>query len=170
MSTVRHLEGILLARFRELGWEALTPIQQKAYPVILRKKNALLVAPTGSGKTEAAVVPILTVLASEGKRNGIRAVYITPLRALNRDIFRRIIKYAEMSGLKVQVRHGDTPQSQRARMLLDPPDLLITTPETLVILLTFYGSIILLPSSSKPFQFQASREVDTCNPKDVRSI
>lgn len=136
MFAVEDLEESVLARFRELGWNELTPIQQKAYRVILRKRNALLVAPTGSGKTEAAVVPILTALSSEGKRTGIRAVYITPLRALNRDIFRRIIRYAEISGLKAVVRHGDTPQAQRARMLLEPPDLLITTPETLVILLT----------------------------------
>ena len=147
MSAVQHLEDAVLTKFRELGWEELTPIQQKAYPVILRKKNALLVAPTGSGKTEAVVVPVLTALASEGKKNGIRAVYITPLRALNRDIFRRIIKYAEMSGLKAQVRHGDTPQPQRARMLLEPPDLLITTPETLVILLTSKRSRDLLASA-----------------------
>ncbi len=136
MSAVEHLEEAVLAKFRELGWQEPTPIQRKAYPVILRKKNALLVAPTGSGKTEAAIFPVLTALASEGKRKGIRAIYITPLRALNRDIFRRIIGYAESLNLRAEVRHGDTSQSQRQKMLQDPPDLLITTPETLVILLT----------------------------------
>lgn len=136
MSVVEHLEEGVLAKFRGLGWHELTPIQHKSYPVILRRKHALLVAPTGSGKTEAAVVPIFASLAWQGKKSGVRALYITPLRALNRDIFRRIIKYAEMSNLRAEVRHGDTPQAQRARMLLAPPDMLITTPETLVILLT----------------------------------
>jgi ATP-dependent Lhr-like helicase len=62
-------------------------------------------------------------------------LYITPMRALNRDIFRRIVSYAKAEGLKADIRHGDTPQSARARMLTSPPDVLITTPETLGIIL-----------------------------------
>lgn len=63
-------------------------------------------------------------------------MYITPLRALNRDVFRRIIKYAENEYLSIQIRHGDTTQSARKKITESPPDILITTPETLLILLT----------------------------------
>ncbi|MBI4257830.1 MAG: DEAD/DEAH box helicase [Thaumarchaeota archaeon] len=131
------LETTVLQRIRDIGWTEPTPIQKKAFPVILRRKNTLLVAPTGSGKTEAAVIPIFTMVSeTKGKALGIRVLYITPLRALNRDIFRRIIEYGEKIGLTVDVRHGDTPVRARQRMTEKPPDVLITTPETLAILLT----------------------------------
>ena len=100
-------------------------------------------APTGSGKTECSVIPIFSILRSEGSgsggrggRGGIRALYVTPLRALNRDVFRRISRYAELCGLEIGVRHGDTPQSRRRKMAENPPDVMITTPETLVVLLS----------------------------------
>jgi ATP-dependent helicase Lhr and Lhr-like helicase len=128
-------------RYRQLGWQELTPIQAKSYRMLVRGRSSLLVAPTGSGKTEAAVIPIFARLASTGRPargdlRRIRMLYITPLRALNRDIFRRVISYAEAEGLKADIRHGDTPSSARAKMLVAPPDVLITTPETLAIILT----------------------------------
>ncbi len=128
-------------RYRELGWAELTPIQSKSYKLLVRGKSALLVAPTGSGKTEAAVIPIFSRLLAEKAQKGsgargIRMLYITPLRALNRDIFRRVISYAEAEGLKADIRHGDTSASARQKMLASPPDVLITTPETLGIILT----------------------------------
>ena len=134
------LDAHVEQRYKQLGIPELTLIQGKSYRLLLRGKSALLVAPTGSGKTEAAVIPLFTRLASniskpKDSANGIRMLYITPMRALNRDIFRRIISYAEAEGLKADLRHGDTPQSARARMLLNPPDVLITTPETLGIIL-----------------------------------
>ena len=70
------------------------------------------------------------------KEGKIKLLYITPLRSLNRDVFRRIVKYAELDDLTIQVRHGDTSQSLRKKISDSPPDVLITTPETLVILLT----------------------------------
>jgi ATP-dependent Lhr-like helicase len=96
----------------------------------------LVVAPTGSGKTESSVIPIFARLAKSKKLEKIKALYITPLRALNRDVFRRIIKYAENEGLSIQIRHGDTPQSIRKQITISPPDVLITTPESITILLT----------------------------------
>jgi ATP-dependent helicase Lhr and Lhr-like helicase len=106
--------------------------------VISRKINSLLVAPTGSGKTEAAIIPIFTQLSNytihhSGK---IKAIYITPLRALNNDVLRRIIKYAESQNLRVQIRHGDTTTSTKRKILENPPDVLITTPESLAVILT----------------------------------
>jgi ATP-dependent Lhr-like helicase len=131
------LEDRLSAWIHHLGWERPTPIQQKGFPVVIRKKTSLLVAPTGSGKTEAAVIPVFSILEAEPKTfKGIRALYVTPLRALNRDILRRILSYAERARLSAEVRHGDTPTSVRRRQLLKPPDVLITTPETLSIILT----------------------------------
>ena len=69
------------------------------------------------------------------KKNKISAVYITPLKALNRDIFRRVIHYAEAEGLTVSIRHGDTTRAEKQKITKEPPDVLITTPETLGIMI-----------------------------------
>lgn len=131
-------EKLVIEKFRKEGFHSLTPIQRKALPVITRRVNCLLVAPTGSGKTEAAVLPVFTMLAHQPRDTAgkIRAIYITPLRALNNDVFRRVIKYAESEGLRVLIRHGDTTVSARKKIVDDPPDILITTPESLAVVLT----------------------------------
>ncbi len=126
----------LADKFRSLGFENLTDIQKKAVPVVYQKIDSLIVAPTGSGKTESSVIPIFARLAKSKKNGKTKALYITPLRALNRDVFRRIIKYAESENLTIQIRHGDTTQSIRKKITESPPDVLITTPETIMILLT----------------------------------
>ena len=126
----------LADKFRSLGFENLTDIQKKAVPVVYQKIDSLIVAPTGSGKTESSVIPIFARLANSKKTGKIKALYITPLRALNRDVFRRIIKYAENENLTIQIRHGDTTQAIRKKITESPPDILITTPETIMILLT----------------------------------
>lgn len=124
------------ARFASLGFGTLTEIQRKAVPLLLRREDSLLIAPTGSGKTESSVIPIFWQLRRLRRPGKIKALYITPLRALNRDVFRRITGYARSDGLTIEIRHGDTPRKDRRRIADDPPDVLITTPETLVILLT----------------------------------
>ncbi len=130
------LDPVLTTKFNQLGFQRLTDIQKKAIPVILQKKDSLIIAPTGSGKTECSVIPIFSMIKESKKLGKIKALYITPLRALNRDVFRRITRYAQNDGLTIEIRHGDTSQSARKKITKDPPSVLITTPETLVILLT----------------------------------
>ena len=89
-------------------------------------------------------MPIFDRVAGSKKSGKIKALYVTPLRALNRDVFRRIIGYAEKEGLTIQIRHGDTSQAIRKKIAAQPPDILITTPETLIILLTQPGMLAAL--------------------------
>ncbi len=112
-----------------------TEPQRKAIPAILSGRHLLLVAPTGIGKTEAAMLPILKVL-SEEEGPGIKCLYVTPLRALNRDLLKRLKEMGASVGVRVAVRHGDTPQSERTAQSKSPPDVMITTPETLQVLFT----------------------------------
>ncbi|WP_202319632.1 DEAD/DEAH box helicase [Archaeoglobus neptunius] len=119
---------------RSVGIEELTDLQLEAFRKISSGKDVLIIAPTGSGKTEAALIPVLNRILETGYEEGILALYITPLRALNRDMLRRIRKISEIVGISVDVRHGDTPDSERLRQSKNPPHLLITTPETFQIL------------------------------------
>jgi len=130
------INALLIKKFTSLGFNKLTEIQQQAIPKILEKKNSLIIAPTGSGKTECSVIPIFLHIKKTKTPNKIKALYITPLRALNRDVFRRIITYGEIEGLDIKIRHGDTTPTNRKKISNSPPDVLITTPETLVILLS----------------------------------
>ncbi|PIW33574.1 MAG: Lhr helicase [Nitrosopumilales archaeon CG15_BIG_FIL_POST_REV_8_21_14_020_37_12] len=122
--------------FQNFGFTNLTEIQKQASPIVLQKKDCLIIAPTGSGKTECSVIPVFSIIKDSKKLGKIKALYITPLRALNRDVFRRITKYAQANDLSIEIRHGDTTQTVRRKITENPPDVLITTPETLVILLT----------------------------------
>ena len=129
-------DTILTAKFNSLGFNKLTEIQRQAIPRIVEKKNSLIIAPTGSGKTECSVIPIFSHIKKTRMPKKIKALYITPLRALNRDVFRRIIDYGKIEGLDIKIRHGDTSQTNRKKISDSPPDVLITTPETLVLLLS----------------------------------
>ena len=111
----------------------LTEIQKLAIPKILAGENVLILAPTGSGKTESALLPILEQIHE--KKDGIRVLYITPLRALNRDLLKRFNWWCERLEVSHAVRSGDTTQSERDTMRKKPPQILLTTIESLQALL-----------------------------------
>lgn len=101
-------------------------------PIILADKDVLLISATATGKTEAAMLPVLhKFLMLGGSQPGISIIYITPLRALNRDILDRMTYWANRLDIRLGVRHGDTSQKERNYQRRSPPDMLITTPETL---------------------------------------
>ncbi len=115
---------------RDKGFLTPTPAQEKAFPLIMEHKNLLLIAPTGYGKTEAALLPIFNELLIE-KPPGISVLYITPLRALNRDLLERMESWCRRLDISLAVRHGDTDTKERSKQASVPPQMLITTPETL---------------------------------------
>jgi ATP-dependent Lhr-like helicase len=115
----------------KLGFSEPTLPQIMAIPPILAGQNVLLIAPTGSGKTEAVLLPIFSKLIQQHDRKGISAIYITPLRALNRDMLKRLSFWAACLGISVEVRHGDTEAKLRRRQAVSPPQMLVTTPETM---------------------------------------
>lgn len=129
------LHSSIVEALGKLGFEEFTEPQRRAIPQILRGDHVLLVAPTGIGKTEAAILPIFHRILDEHPAP-VSCLYITPLRALNRDMLRRMTFFAGELGLRVAVRHGDTPTSERASLTRNPPDVLITTPETFQIMFT----------------------------------
>ncbi|ASJ09471.1 large helicase [Thermococcus siculi] len=124
------LKKIIRERFGKLN-----RLQQDAFREVSAGKSVLIIAPTGSGKTEAAVLPVFSEILEEGLKP-ISALYIAPLKALNRDLLERLEWWGEKLGISVEVRHGDTSSYRKAKQVKNPPQMLIITPETLGVILT----------------------------------
>jgi ATP-dependent Lhr-like helicase len=128
----------------EAAYEAPTPAQAQAWPAIATGENVLISAPTGSGKTLAAFLWALDRLVAAGvgldggAPHATRLVYVSPMKALSYDVERnlRVPLRGLQAAVRVGIRTGDTPQRERAQMLRHPPDILITTPESLYLMLT----------------------------------
>lgn len=117
-----------------LGWQTLRPLQQAAVGPLLDGSDALLLAPTAGGKTEAAMFPILSAMADQ-RWQGLSVLYLCPLRALLNNLHPRVDTYAQWLGRRAGLWHGDTSATQRKRLRLDRPDILLTTPESVEALL-----------------------------------
>jgi ATP-dependent Lhr-like helicase len=113
-----------------LGWQSLRALQGEAAGPVLDGADALLLAPTAGGKTEAAVFPLLTAM-EEQHWTGMSVIYVCPLKALLNNLLPRLEQYASWLGRRVAVWHGDATASVRQRILREPPDVLLTTPESL---------------------------------------
>ena len=113
-----------------LGWRSLRPLQRDAVEPLLAGSDAVLLAPTAGGKTEAAMFPLLTAM-EEQHWTGLSLLYVCPLKALLNNLGPRIEGYSSWLGRRVAVWHGDVGASARQRILRDPPDILLTTPESL---------------------------------------
>lgn len=128
--------------FAQRGWRP-RPHQLALIGETARGNSALLIAPTGAGKTLAGFLPSLIALHARGRKKpgtafrGIHTLYLSPLKALAVDIERNLSKPVDEMGLAISIetRTGDTPQGKRTRQRLDPPDILLTTPEQLALLI-----------------------------------
>ena len=113
-----------------LGWPSLRPLQEEAAGPVLDGVDALLLAPTAGGKTEAAMFPLLTAIDTQ-RRSSLSVIYVCPLKALLNNLLPRLETYASWLGRRAAIWHGDVGASARQRLLRDPPDVLLTTPESL---------------------------------------
>ncbi|MCZ7420574.1 DEAD/DEAH box helicase [Verrucosispora sp. WMMA2121] len=117
-----------------LGWSSLRPVQEAAGEALLAGDNAVILAPTAGGKTEAAMFPALSQLV-ETAPDGVSVLYVAPIKALLNNQADRLGLYTDMIGLRRFVWHGDTPNHARSQFLRDPAELLMTTPESLEVML-----------------------------------
>ncbi|QLE74403.1 DEAD/DEAH box helicase [Streptomyces rectiverticillatus] len=128
---VERLDPVVLHHVvNTLGWRDLRPLQRDAINPLMDGEDAVLLAPTAGGKTEAACLPILSAMSGQGWR-GASVLYLCPLKALLNNLLTRVDSYAQWLGRRAGLWHGDTKESQRQRMRTDPPDILLTTPESL---------------------------------------
>lgn len=126
-----RLQEAIVAR---LGWSSLRPVQEEAGLALLEGDNAIVLAPTAGGKTEASVFPVLSQMVEDGPV-GVGAIYIAPIKALLNNQADRLGLYTEMVGLRRFVWHGDTQEQARRQFLREPAELLMTTPESLEVML-----------------------------------
>lgn len=113
-----------------LGWSSLRPTQLQAIEPILSGVHCLLLAPTAGGKTEAAIIPVLSRMLTHAWP-GVSVIYVCPIKALLNNLEQRLSHYAALVGRRVAVWHGDVSQSKKGHALKDAPDILLTTPESL---------------------------------------
>ncbi|WP_067479643.1 DEAD/DEAH box helicase [Actinomadura hibisca] len=113
-----------------LGWRSLRPLQQEAIAPLMDGSDAILLAPTAGGKTEAAAFPLLSAMDRQGW-TGLSVLYVCPLKALLNNLLPRLEGYASWTGRRAALWHGDVQQAARRRILRDLPDMLLTTPESL---------------------------------------
>ncbi|MGW5675683.1 DEAD/DEAH box helicase [Streptomyces sp. NPDC003860] len=113
-----------------LGWPDLRPLQRAAITPLMGGQDAVLLAPTAGGKTEAACFPLLSTM-TEQQWTGTSVLYLCPLKALLNNLVGRVDTYAQWLGRKAALWHGDTRESQRRRIRAEAPDILLTTPESL---------------------------------------
>src|SRR5438552_131415 len=117
-----------------LGWSSLRPVQEQAGAAILDGKNAVVLAPTAGGKTEASMFPALSLLI-EHPPAAVGAIYLAPIKALLNNQSDRLGTYTEMVGLGRFLWHGDVDSGARREFLKEPTELLMTTPESLEVML-----------------------------------
>ena len=117
-----------------LGWTSLRPLQERAIPPVLGGDHALLLAPTAGGKTEAAVFPLLSRMLTEGW-SGLSVLYVCPIKALLNDLESRLRSYGALVGRRVELWHGDVGAARRRAIQRERPDLLLTTPESIEVML-----------------------------------
>jgi ATP-dependent helicase Lhr and Lhr-like helicase len=117
-----------------LGWRDLRPVQNLTIDAFLDGSNLVVLAPTAGGKTEAAFFPILSRMLTEAW-DGLSVLYVSPIRALLNNQQQRLERYFGLVGRRVARWHGDTPQSEKRRIVADHPDCLLTTPESLEVIL-----------------------------------
>lgn len=117
-----------------LGWRSLRPFQEDVIPDVLSGKHMVILAPTAGGKTEAAFFPVASRILSE-QWQGLSVLYVCPLKALLNNLNLRLQHYSRLLGLKSAVWHGDVSSSERRQILRDHPSCLLTTPESLEVML-----------------------------------
>lgn len=122
-----------------LGWTSLRPLQEHAIPPVLDGDHALLLAPTAGGKTEAAAFPLLSRMLTE-RWSGLSVLYVCPIKALLNNIESRLQAYGALVGRRVDLWHGDVGAAQRRFIARERPDLLLTTPESIEVMLISSGS------------------------------
>src|SRR5512145_3076700 len=148
----------VLQRWWASRFDAPTAAQLEGWRAIREGRHTLIAAPTGSGKTLAAFLTSIDELLKEGIEQGglpdeVRVIYVSPLKALSADIHKNLAvprrEIHALSPVKITaaVRSGDTPQPERAAMLRTPPHILVTTPESLYLLLTAERSRAMLKTA-----------------------
>ena len=117
-----------------LGWPELRPLQEATITPLLAAEHAILLAPTAGGKTEAAMFPVLSRMLNE-QWTGVSVLYICPIKALLNNLESRLDYYSGLLGRRVGIWHGDIKNAYKNKLLKDPPDILLTTPESIEVML-----------------------------------